>query len=212
MTVSVAAIYLAAGESRRMGVDKRMLVTKKGPLGSLALRQVMTSNISKTVIVTKYDDPLSWATPVFKGQTINQNYCQVANPEASYGQSTSIKIGLKVAREMKCDAAMILLADQPLVTTELIDRLIDCYIASKKNGKGAEFVASSHNGILKPPVLFNKSCFPALFGLKGDQGARHLIRQSALKGEAVECTDSQLFFDVDTHDDYIRLLEAYINT
>lgn len=100
---------------------------------------------------------------------------------------------------MKADGIMILLADQPFISAQMINDLIDVY----ETHKNVPFIAANFRSILRPPVLFSPELFPALMRLEGDEGARKLLRQGAvMKGMAIEYMDERAFYDVDTKEDY----------
>lgn len=97
---------------------------------------------------------------------------------------------------MQAEAVMIILADQPFVTREIIDHIISLYKKEKPN-----YVASSSNGVLCPPVLFNSTLFPALYQLNGDEGARSILKNNS-KGLTVEFNEGKSFQDIDTPTQY----------
>ena len=103
---------------------------------------------------------------------------------------------------MEATAVMILLADQPLITTEMINELLLCFQTNSNIG----FVACSYDGLARPPVIFARRMLPDLLQLQGDQGARHVIRKEK-SGIHIDFAIPDLFIDVDTTEDYSILLE-----
>ncbi len=95
-------------------------------------------------------------------------------------------------------AAMVLLADQPFISTRMINQLIEQH----RQNPDLLFVAATFSGIARPPILFTSSIFPKLFQLQGDQGARQLLQHESAKGRFVHFSDPWAFFDVDTTADY----------
>ena len=68
------------------------------------------------------------------------------------------------------DAALIVLADQPFVRSETLDRIIERY-----RDRGAEIVIPFYQGSRGNPVLLNRSIFPEVMALEGDTGCRAIF-------------------------------------
>ncbi|EKN70761.1 xanthine dehydrogenase [Neobacillus bataviensis LMG 21833] len=192
----LVGIYLAAGKSSRMGSPKVNLPLGNRRLGSIALRAALKSKLDVTIAITRKGESLQWLTPFSKSEDLRIVECV----EADRGQSASLRAGAKVAAEMGAAGVVVLLADQPFVTTKMINRLIDEFHGSE------EFISFSHNGVMKPPVLLASSLFPRIMKLEGDQGARSLLRSGCL-GKQIKLNKDVYFFDVDTKEDYQFLLK-----
>jgi len=121
----------------------------------------------------------------------------VENPQFAHGLSTSIRAGV-AALSPESRAVVILLADQPRVTSQAIDRLIDTYTR-----EGKRIVASSYGGVVGVPALFDAALFLELLTLEGDAGARSVIETYPQHGVAVALEDG--WQDVDTPEDLARL-------
>jgi molybdenum cofactor cytidylyltransferase len=123
------------------------------------------------------------------------------NPNWEQGQSTSLQAGLQVLPS-RVGAAVFLLADQPQVSSELLRALVDRHARSL-----APVTAPRVEGRRANPVLFDRKTFPALLGISGDSGGRQLFAQPDRYPVAlVDWDDPDLLLDVDTPDDYARLL------
>ncbi|WP_374943509.1 nucleotidyltransferase family protein [Sphingomonas sp.] len=113
-------------------------------------------------------------------------------PEA--GIASSIRLGVKAAQEQDADAVMLALADMPRVTATHIHRLFEA-------ARGFDSVVASSNGVeTSPPALFGRDRFEFLLALKGDEGARDLVRA----GRHVVTAPAELI-DVDTAEDLAEL-------
>ncbi|WP_332697897.1 NTP transferase domain-containing protein [Halalkalibacter lacteus] len=195
----IFGIYLAAGQSKRMGCPKLSLPLDNKPLGSIALETAIESALEKVLVVTRESDSLNWLPPHFFQELSQKKWVHIRCKESWKGQAESLKCGLTAAQKMHAKAVMILLADQPFVTQEIIDQIVTQYKTEKPY-----YIASCYNGMLRPPVIFNYSLFPKLFQLHGDEGARQIIRNSN-RGLTVEFKEERNFLDVDTSKEYKSL-------
>jgi molybdenum cofactor cytidylyltransferase len=115
------------------------------------------------------------------------------------GLASSISAGIKyLVDHSTVDGAMLLAADQPFVT---IDHL--WAMCLRFSNRGAEvppdIVAAEYGGTLGIPAVFGKHLFPQLLTLTGDQGARSLLQDVALRVTPFPCPEAAL--DIDTPED-----------
>lgn len=117
----------------------------------------------KIAIVRNDDDELS---RIFK----ESHFSLGINPNSETGIASSIRVGLEIAGS--AEAILIMLADMPCVTKEHLMALFDNY--DPKIG----VIASSLNGVSLPPAIIGAQHFPLMAHIKGDEGARSLIKGS----------------------------------
>jgi molybdenum cofactor cytidylyltransferase len=197
--MKIVGIYLAAGNSSRMGSDKLRLQVGTMTLGSLALETALKSSLDEIYIITKDMDDVSWLPDELKSNT----KCTLIKCSSAHeGQSESLRCGIQRAQANGVDAVIVMLADQPFITVQMIEEMILCM---NKNPT-SKFVATSHKQTIMPPVLFSSSMYADLLTLHGDTGARALLQGDFLQyGKQLPCADNRLIFDVDTVEDYQTL-------
>lgn len=161
----ISAVILAAGKSSRMGGPNKLLAELDGkPLVRHVAEAAQASCIAETILVTGHLADKVAATVCGLDLTL------VHNTDFADGMSTSIRSGLN-AISPDTDAVMILLADMPRITTDMLDEIVGAYLS----GGGARIVAATADGKRGNPVLWDRHFFDALKSLSGDMGARHLI-------------------------------------
>ena len=111
----------------------------------------------------------------------------VEAPDHAEGLSASLRAGLAALPESAA-AALVVLGDMPLVTAASIDRLLDAYDPVE----GRSIVAPSHGGQLGNPVLWDRRYFPDMMALRGDVGARALLRRHAEAVTEIDLDDTVL--------------------
>ena len=184
----VAAIILAAGQSRRMGGPNKMLAEIAGKaLVRISAEQALASRARPVIVVTGHEHERVEAA--LHGLQVER----VHNPDFAQGLSTSLKAGLR-ALPADVDAAIIALADMPLVDAALLDQLI----AAFDPGKGALIVLPTIEGKRGNPVLWSRRFFGDLTAIEGDVGARHLIGRYGEAVTELPVASRAALLDVDT--------------
>ena len=186
----VAAIVLAAGESRRFGSPKQLLPWGEATLLEHVVDTVLESSVEDTLVV------LGYRAEQIGAPLRDRPVRSVINEDWQRGLSSSVKAGLQ-ALPARYEACLFLLGDQPSVTTELINSMLKRYRRTL-----APIVAPSFRGWRGNPVLFSRSVFPELLVLKGDQGGREVILRHQDEVEMVEVEQENVFLDIDTRADY----------
>jgi xanthine dehydrogenase accessory protein pucB len=177
-------------------------------MGSEALLSALRSRLDHIFVINRTERLPAWVTPELCQKPFSEKWSSICCNEAARGQAWSLKFGVRAALEHEAEAAVVLLADQPLLPSGVIDCLIDHYLLLTEKGDRPAYVAACFKGLPRPPILFDSALFPALLELEGDQGARKLLREPGQrKGATVEFVCQDYFMDVDTREDYTSLLE-----
>ncbi len=125
----------------------------------------------------------------------------IINENWEKGLSSSIEIGVKtlVNENPAVSAVCILLCDQPLITTEILNELAKVY---KKSNK--KIVACKYEETIGVPAIFSRELFGKLCEIKGDKGARDIIENHSETVETIDVPEAAL--DIDTPEDFQKLL------
>lgn len=188
---NIAIVILAAGGSKRMGSPKQFLTYKGHSLLRHVVEVAIKSDVTLTYVVA--------GAEVSRMQTElgNLPIRIVENPHWHEGLSSSIRAGISALPDT-FSAAVLMLCDQPKVTTKLLNTIIMSYQLT-----GKLIVACEYEEILGVPALFDRSLFPELLKLKGDQGAKGIITRYA--DAAVQISFPEGAIDIDTPFDYEAL-------
>ncbi len=194
----ISAILLAAGLSNRLGRNKLLLAPGGVPVVRRAAQTLLNSRVAEVIVVTGHE--ASRVQGALEGLDVRF----VHNPRFQEGQSLSLLTGLaEVVRET--EGYLFALGDQPFMTTRLIDRLIGAY-----KGSTALAVAPFYKGHRGNPVLISPELREELLKLDGDEGARRILARIEADAPdrllAVEAESEALFWDIDTEEDYEKLL------
>ena len=184
----IAAVVLAAGRSQRMGRNKLLSQTPRGPLVRHAVEAALASHASPVVVVTGHEGEAVCAALDGCGVEF------VRNEDYAQGLATSLAKGIG-ALPPAIDGAVICLGDMPEIRAGVIDRLIAAY----NPAEGRAIIVPTHDGRRGNPVLWGRRFFPALAALAGDVGGRALLEQYE-EWVAPVAVDDSVLIDVDTPD------------
>jgi CTP:molybdopterin cytidylyltransferase MocA len=190
----ISAVLLAAGSGSRFGGRKLLAPYRGRPLIESSLANLAQAPVDETVVVVGDDAKTLRAVCEPFGVRV------VDNPDWEQGQSTSVRAGL-LALGPEVRAAVVLLADQPLVGAGAVERLVAAFEG------GARVAAATYDAKRRNPVLFSRAVWPLLLEeLSGDEGARAVLRRHPDLLTEVPCEGVGDPADVDTAED-LRGLE-----
>jgi molybdenum cofactor cytidylyltransferase len=189
----IGLIILAAGSSSRMhGEPKQMLEFRGKTLLRRAAETVFCSDFYSAVVVLG-------ANPEQMRKDIEDLPLKIAvNKKWASGMSSSIKTGLSALSEENLDAVIITLCDQPLVNTDVLQRLRDAFAET-----GKPIAASEYENTVGVPALFAREIFAELSNLQNDEGAKKVIKKDKYRIALVAVPEAA--FDIDTLQDYEKL-------
>jgi CTP:molybdopterin cytidylyltransferase MocA len=183
----VAAVILAAGESRRYGSPKQLALLEGRTLLEHVLEAARAAGLRPVAAVV----PVWLSRPASAAPS--DELVWLRNPSPERGMSYSLRLGLE-ALPPDASAAIILLGDQPGVQAAQLRALVAA--------RGPRpIIASEYDGLLSPPVLLERSEFAATSGLVGDIGLRDLIRSDP---DRVIAVPAEPLPDIDVPEDLAR--------
>jgi molybdenum cofactor cytidylyltransferase len=151
----VAGVVLAAGVSSRMGRNKMFLEIGGETLLHRAVRVAVDASLSPLIVVLGHeaDRARALVADLACEPIVNANYLE--------GIQSSVRAAVEALPDTAC-AAVVLLADMPLVTSEMIATLVGRY----RDGD-APLVVSIYGDVNAPPTLYDRSLFRELSTLAG---------------------------------------------
>lgn len=197
----IAGIILAAGKSSRFGQPKQLLDYHGQPFVRKVTQTALEAGLSPVIVITGANAAL------IEAKLTGLSIMVIRNKKWHQGQSESIKAGVSALTpsllqgegRKNVGGAIFLLADQPQVTAHVIRALVERHATGR-----AAIVAPLAADRRANPVLFDHSTFGDLLALTGDVGGRAIF--SNYQVDYVPWHDESLLFDVDTEDDYRKLL------
>lgn len=195
----VTGILLAAGTSSRMGSNKLCFELNGESVLRGAVRRALAGGLSPLTVILGHE-------PDKARREIEDLPCRWAlNPLYEQGINTSLKCGVK-AVPPEARAAMVLLADMPFVSPEMVAAMIARYRVS-----AAPLVVSDYEGVNAPPMLYDRSLFPELLAMTGEGCGRQVVKKHRGEAEVLSWPAAALA-DMDVPDDYDRLKARFTST
>ena len=189
----IYGIILAAGEGKRMGKVKLTLPLGDRQLIEWVLQAVKLTPLDKYFLVVRPEDKdiikigKAWGAEI------------VLNPDFRKGMSTSIKKALLKINTQEAEGFFLILGDQPLITSKIINKLIKSFSPGKE-----EIVVPYFKDKRGNPVLFDIYWKDELMAVTGDVGGRVLIKAHPEKVKRVNISDETILFDIDQEKDYLK--------
>jgi molybdenum cofactor cytidylyltransferase len=184
----IAALILAAGQSRRMGEINKLLIEIDGKAMVRRVAEIVLASAASPVVAVLGHER-DRVRAAFGGTKVRCIY----NPDFVSGISTSLKRGLAALPD-DIDGVLICLGDMPLLGTGEIDRLIEAFNPTE----GRAIIVPTRRGKRGNPVLWARRFFPEMQDIAGDVGARHLIGAYPEAVVEIEMDGEGVLLDIDT--------------
>jgi molybdenum cofactor cytidylyltransferase len=171
--LTVAAVLLAAGQARRMGVGgpHKLLAEFDGvPLVRRSAQVLLRSDVASVAAVTGYRQ--AEMEEALSGLDLRTRF----NPDYASGMASSLVCGFSDPQIARHDGILVMLADMPAVTEAQIALLVQAF----RDEGGESVVRSVFEGKRGNPIILPRSAYPSVLRLEGDIGARAIIESSGL--------------------------------
>ncbi len=194
----IYGIILAAGEGKRMGKVKLTLPLGDKQLIEWVLQAAKLTPLDKYFLVVRPEDKdiikigKAWGAEI------------VLNPDFRKGMSTSIKKALLKINTQEAEGFFLILGDQPLITSKIINKLIKSFSPGKE-----EIIVPYFKDKRGNPVLFDICWKDELMAVTGDVGGRVLIKAHPEKVKRVNISDETILFDIDREEDYEKMKNIF---
>lgn len=201
-TANIGVIVLAAGASIRMGKAKQLLRYEGETLLRRATAAALASRCRPVIVVLGAHANVS----ALQNEITDTDAQIVINKQWAEGMSSSIRCGiaqLEATTNGQIEGAVLTLCDQPFVTGEVINRLLEAHCAGASSLVASAYEAEGveARGV---PALFGRALFSELTSLRGTIGAKRVIERHLTRATVIAVPEA--IFDVDTLRDYQSLL------
>jgi len=192
----IDGLVLSAGRSRRMGRPKALLPIDEETFIERAIRVLIEGGCREVFAVVPADAPGVTRLAEQAGARI------VVNPDVDSDQATSLRLGLEAVGD-DADAVAVLPVDHPLISSETVLRLLSKYREARP-----AIVRPVYCGVPGHPGIFSRRLFPELLDPDLPEGAHTVIEAHRDEVVDVEVRDIGVTADIDSPDDYRRLVEG----
>lgn len=200
-THKIAGIILAAGASKRMGAQNKLLL----PIGDetvikRTVRNYKQAALDPLFVVTGYEaDEIS-------EQIFELNVCVAHNPDFENGLASSLSRGITALGDhAEIDGALIGLGDMPFIESSHLEQIMKQFDPQHERS----LVVPVYNGKRGNPVLWGARFFEEIAQLQGDVGARQLLERHADQVTVIEIENESVRTDIDTPADYEKLSKQF---
>lgn len=191
----IVLVILAAGKSERYRKNKLLEKINDKTIIRKVVEEAVKSDADKVIVVVGYD-----ATRIIK-EVRDLPVTFVFNSDYEKGMSYSVKVGVKEAQSLKANAVMILPADNLLISSETINKVIDKYVKTK-----ALIITPSYEGRRGHPILFDKKLFEDIMKISEEtKGLKYVVRKYADKIINVNVNSPEIYIDIDYPEDLEKL-------
>jgi len=188
----ICAVVLAAGRSRRMGVQKLLLPVAGQPMIARVVDQVLAGPVDQVLVVVGPE-----GNPV-RESLAGRGVSFVTSPSAEGEMLASVRCGL-AATPPDCAGVLLVLGDQPGVTADVIAALVQAF---RTGGRG--IVVPTHGGRRGHPLLFAARYRGEILRCYDTVGLRGLLQAHPEDVAELEVASPGVLDDIDLPEDYRR--------
>jgi molybdenum cofactor cytidylyltransferase len=194
----IPAVVLAAGRSSRMGRAKATLpLDATDTFLTRIVRTFLEAGVDDVVVVAGHEADAIVSS--FSASGLPARF--VVNHDYDRGQWSSLVAGLGVVDRPGVSATLMTLVDVPLVTADTVRAVLACYRRTH-----APVVRPTSGNRHGHPLLVDRSLFAQLRAADPAEGAKPVIRAHATAAGDIAIADEGAFRDIDTEEDYLRLI------
>ena len=178
-----------------MGQPKQLLSYRGQTLLSNVIQCAIASSCSSVIVI------LGANADKIKPEIAQLPLTIVKNTQWYQGISSSIRCGITYIQNhfLNINGVVFLTCDQPFISTEIIEQLINTYNSTNK-----PIIASQYEKTIGIPALFSRSLFSQLMKLEGDHGAKKIINKYPYLVNKIDFPQGKI--DLDTFEDYQQLI------
>jgi molybdenum cofactor cytidylyltransferase len=189
----VAAVVLAAGASTRLGRNKLLLDLGGESVVRRAVRTAIEARLDPVIVVLGHE------AERVREELVGLRCEVIVNPDHARGAGTSLRAGVARVAATGAEALVLMLADMPLVTAEMLATLV-----LRRRETRAPLVVSHYGDTQAPPNLFSRSLFDELLASDDKKCAKPVIRRHSDEAVAAQWPPEALK-DLDVAADYEAL-------
>ncbi len=188
--MKTGCVLMAAGASARFGENKLLLSYQGKPVYACAMDAIPAGRFAAVAVVS--------GTAAVLQEAAARGFTPIVNDRPQDGVSRTIRLGLDALGAV--DAALFLVGDQPALTRQSVERLLDMAQAQP-----SRILRLAYAGAVGNPVVFPEKYFSELRALTGDTGGGRVLRAHPEAVCTCEAAHPQELWDIDSPEALLRL-------
>lgn len=193
----ICAIVLAAGESRRMGSQKLLLPFGNTTVIGHVVDELLRSDVDAVYVVAGHEGSR------IAEQLSRHTVTVVTNPDYKLGMLSSVRCGLQ-ALPQQCEKVLVVLGDQPAVTSALVNQMVQSFSATHKG-----ILVPLYRGKRGHPVMFSMRYRNEVMASFDNVGLRGLLQAHPDDIFELNVSTPAVLSDMDHPEDYRRELSSF---